>query len=75
MFTMRRARWLALAMTVSSLFGVGYGGGCYNLGTQGAVDALVPCGIWDCSGPILGGAISLCGQPGNPNDDIVAGCP
>jgi hypothetical protein len=75
MFTMRRVRWLVLAITMSSLLGMGYGGGCYTLGLQAGVDALVPCGIFDCSGPILGGAISLCGQPGNPADDVVAGCP
>jgi hypothetical protein len=62
-------------MTVSSLFGMGYGGGCYNLASQGLTDMIVPCGIFDCSGGLLGGAISLCGVAGNPNDDIVAGCP
>jgi hypothetical protein len=75
MFRIRRARWVAVAMTVSSLFAVGYGGGCYNLGTQSAIDAIVPCGIFDCSGGLLGGALNLCGVAGDPTDDVVAGCP
>lgn len=75
MFTIRRARWVAVAMTLSSLFAIGYGGGCYNLVTQSAVDAISPCGIFDCSGGLLGGAINLCGVPGDPSDDILADCP
>ena len=75
MFRMRRARWVAVAMTVSSLFAIGYGGGCYSLATQGFTDSIVPCGIFDRSGGLLGGAINLCGVAGDPTDDIVAGCP
>ncbi len=71
----RSALLAAAALTVGSLFtsgtGVGYGGGCFNLASTAFMHSLVPCGIFDCSNGILGGAINLC-QPGN---NVLVGCP
>lgn len=71
MFKKRSTLWVAVALTVSSLFAVGYGGGCYNLATQSITDSIRPCGIFDCSNGLLGGALNPC----NPNSQIFVGCP
>ncbi len=75
MFRKKSAFLAAVALTVGSLFsagtGVGYGGGCASLAATSAMRSIVPCGIFDCSNGILGGAVNLC-QPGN---NVLNGCP
>lgn len=75
MLKRKSAMLMVVALTVGSLFAMGVEGGCWNLGTQAFMESLVPCGIFNCTGTLFGGAISLCGVPGNPADDVVAGCP
>lgn len=68
----KKSRFLAaVAVCLSSLFAIGYDGGCYNLATQSVMDSIVPCKIFDCSGGILGGAINPC----NPLNPVFNGCP
>jgi hypothetical protein len=68
----KKSRFLAtVAICLSSLFAVGYGGGCYNLATTSAMRSIVPCKIFDCTGGLLNGAINPC----NPNNPVLVGCP
>lgn len=73
MFKMKAVTWAMIA--VGSLMAIGVDGGCWNLGTNGLMQSINPCGIIDCSGGLLGGAIDPCGLPGDPTDDLFVGCP
>lgn len=64
-----------VAMVVGSTFVQGAGGGCWNIGTNAFMTSIRPCGIFNCSTGLFGGAINLCGVPGDPADDVVVGCP
>lgn len=75
MLKKKSAIMMVVAVTVGSLFAPGVAGGCWNVGTGAFMTSLNPCGIFNCSGTLFGGAISLCGVPGDPTDDVVAGCP
>lgn len=75
MWNRKSRRLLFVALTVGSLFAEGVSGGCWNVGTKTFMSSIQPCGIFNCSGTLFNGAISLCGQPGNSADDIVKGCP
>jgi len=66
---------VAIVLTAGTLMGMGVNGGCFSLLTDGALFALNPCGILDCTAGLFGGAIDPCGAPGNPADDLFIGCP
>jgi hypothetical protein len=74
MFKKKTALLMVLSLTVGTFFAQGVEGGCWNIGTQTLMTSIQPCGILFCGGPILGGAVDLCG-PAGPAGDIVVGCP
>ncbi len=73
----RKRPWFltAAAVLMGSMMAVGFGGGCYTLGAQVAMDSIQPCGIFNCTNGILNGAINPCGQVNNKADDVFNGCP
>lgn len=59
-----------VAMTMGSLFAQGVQGGCWNIGTSAFMNSIQPCGIFNCSTGLFGGALQLCGTT-----KVVVGCP
>ena len=71
----RGTKWLIVAM-VCLVGAVCYQTpGCVTLGVTQAVSAINFCSILDCQNGLFGGAIRLCGNPGDPTDDVLADCP
>ncbi len=75
MLTKKHRILMFAAVTIGALFVQGVEGGCWNIDTQALMTSIQPCAIFNCTTGLFGGAINLCGQPGNPADDVVTGCP
>ncbi len=74
-FISRKLVVLAVGSLLSATTTAGVDGGCWNLGTSSLMAAIQPCGIFDCTNGLFGGAFNPCGVPGDPTDDIFVGCP